>query len=147
MTLRVLLQVKRHTPFQKIFQAYCTRKGLQLSDVKFIYDSDRLKAEETPQQVSRHSSSGHWWCSLCLFHLSCTMPTPTLQGCCPVWRSNNMCQGQLPELFCHKSLALLCSCCHNSCAPVRTQPQSWHPEGVIPSTEIPQPSDIWHACV
>eukprot|EP00891_Asterochloris_glomerata_P004514 jgi/Astpho2/4514/Aster-00110 len=46
----VKFKVKRHTPFQKIFQAYCNRKGLQLSDVKFIYDSDRLKAEETPQQ-------------------------------------------------------------------------------------------------
>ena len=76
MTLRVLLQVKRHTPFQKIFQAYCTRKGLQLSDVKFIYDSDRLKAEETPQQVSRHSSSAQWWLLSCLFYDQCTMPTP-----------------------------------------------------------------------
>lgn len=87
MTPRVLLQVKRHTPFQKIFQAYCNRKGLQLSDVKFIYDSDRLKAEETPQQVSRHSSSAHWWWLLCLFHPWCMTPTPKLPGCCPAWRS------------------------------------------------------------
>mmetsp|Transcript_3510 Transcript_3510/g.10173 ORF Transcript_3510/g.10173 Transcript_3510/m.10173 type:complete len:93 (+) Transcript_3510:224-502(+) len=43
-------KVKGITKFEKIFAAYCERKGIQPAGIKFLFDGERLLSTSTPEQ-------------------------------------------------------------------------------------------------
>eukprot|EP00295_Goniomonas_pacifica_P038290 CAMPEP_0175986236 /NCGR_PEP_ID=MMETSP0108-20121206/50034_1 /TAXON_ID=195067 ORGANISM="Goniomonas pacifica, Strain CCMP1869" /NCGR_SAMPLE_ID=MMETSP0108 /ASSEMBLY_ACC=CAM_ASM_000204 /LENGTH=89 /DNA_ID=CAMNT_0017317365 /DNA_START=82 /DNA_END=351 /DNA_ORIENTATION=+ len=46
-----LPQIKRHTPFKKLMEAYCERLSLSMSNVIFLFDGNRLNATQTPNDL------------------------------------------------------------------------------------------------
>lgn len=40
--------MKQSTPFRKIFNAYCDKLGKSTNDVRFMFDGNRLNADQTP---------------------------------------------------------------------------------------------------
>jgi len=47
----VYFKLKRITPLQKLMDAYCTRQGLQASQVRFLFDGARVRGEQTPKEL------------------------------------------------------------------------------------------------
>ena len=47
----IFFKCKPTTPLQKLMQAYCTRQGLSLSNVRFLFDGNRLSETQTPSQL------------------------------------------------------------------------------------------------
>lgn len=41
-----------NTRFEKIFNAYCAKKSLDASAVRFLFDGDRVRGEQTPAELS-----------------------------------------------------------------------------------------------
>lgn len=39
---------------QKIFEAYASRKGVDVSTLRFLYDGERIAMDATPKTVSSH---------------------------------------------------------------------------------------------
>ena len=37
------------TPLQKVIDAYCSRMNVGTDSVRFLYDGDRIKGENTPE--------------------------------------------------------------------------------------------------
>lgn len=44
-------KVRFNTPLQKVFNAYATRKSLELKDCKFLYDGAILTGSQTPEEL------------------------------------------------------------------------------------------------
>ncbi|GMH41787.1 hypothetical protein BSKO_09697 [Bryopsis sp. KO-2023] len=44
-------KVRKTTKFEKIMQAYCQKKCLQMGHVRFLYDGERVMGQQTPQEV------------------------------------------------------------------------------------------------
>ncbi len=44
-------QVKSHTKFEKILKAFCAKKAVNESDVRLVFDGNRLNLEDTPNDV------------------------------------------------------------------------------------------------
>jgi small ubiquitin-related modifier len=47
----VHVKVKKDAPMHKIFQAYAAQIGTQASQLKFIYDGERLKETDSPKML------------------------------------------------------------------------------------------------
>lgn len=47
----VFFKVKRTTPFSKIMSAYCKKVGQDLENVRFLFDGQRVKPENTPAEL------------------------------------------------------------------------------------------------
>lgn len=47
----VHFRVKTHTKFEKIFSAYCAKKGIDTGAVRFVHDGVRLQRHQTPQDL------------------------------------------------------------------------------------------------
>jgi len=40
---------KKTTPFQKLMNAYCTRQGISMNSVRFLFDGERILPTHTPE--------------------------------------------------------------------------------------------------
>ncbi|CAD7695746.1 unnamed protein product [Ostreobium quekettii] len=44
-------KVRKTTKFDKIMKAYCDKKSFQLNQLRFLYDGERLKPDQSPEEV------------------------------------------------------------------------------------------------
>lgn len=44
-------KVRKTTKFEKIMQAYCQKKCHQMNQLRFLYDGERVKPDQSPQDV------------------------------------------------------------------------------------------------
>ena len=44
-------KVRPSTKFSKVFDAYCQRKALQPNAVRFLMDGERLRPDQTPEEM------------------------------------------------------------------------------------------------
>lgn len=44
-------KVRPSTKFGKVFEAYCQRKALQPNMVRFLIDGERIRADQTPEDL------------------------------------------------------------------------------------------------
>ena len=51
----VLFNIESSTPFRKLIDAYCSRLGLQASQVRFMVDGARIAPEDTAEQLGLES--------------------------------------------------------------------------------------------
>eukprot|EP00913_Durusdinium_trenchii_P033308 g31183.t1 len=55
----VQFKIKKTTPLRKLMDAYCSRLGLQASQVRFMVDGERIAADDTAEKLGleekRHS--------------------------------------------------------------------------------------------
>jgi hypothetical protein len=58
----VYFKVKKTTQFSKVMSAYCKKVGADLESVRFLFDGQRLRPDQTPQDVrqndTRHTTGG-----------------------------------------------------------------------------------------
>jgi len=48
----VVFKIKRQTPLKKLIEAYCSRQGLDMNSIRFLYDGNRIQAEQTPKELN-----------------------------------------------------------------------------------------------
>ena len=53
----VYFKVKKTTTFAKVMAAYCKKVGADMEQVRFLFDGQRLKPDQTPADVSSSTSS------------------------------------------------------------------------------------------
>ncbi|KAL8509871.1 hypothetical protein ACS0TY_016914 [Phlomoides rotata] len=53
----VFFRIKRSTQLKKLMNAYCDRQSVDFSAIAFLFDGRRLRAEQTPDEVSSLSLS------------------------------------------------------------------------------------------
>jgi len=44
-------QCKKNTALGKLMNAFCTRQGVPMGALRFLFDGERIKENETPAQV------------------------------------------------------------------------------------------------
>ncbi|XP_014725879.1 PREDICTED: small ubiquitin-related modifier 3-like [Sturnus vulgaris] len=47
----VHFRIKRHSPLSKLMKAYCSRQGLLLKHIIFLFDGQPIKEADTPAQL------------------------------------------------------------------------------------------------
>mmetsp|Transcript_18227 Transcript_18227/g.32036 ORF Transcript_18227/g.32036 Transcript_18227/m.32036 type:complete len:90 (-) Transcript_18227:213-482(-) len=47
----VQFKIKKSTPLRKLMDAYCSRLGLQASQVRFMVDGERIAADDTAEKL------------------------------------------------------------------------------------------------
>jgi len=47
----VYFKIKKNTPLRKLMDAYCERQGVASNAVRFLYDGNRITAEQTPKDL------------------------------------------------------------------------------------------------
>ncbi|CEP03371.1 Ubiquitin-like domain-containing protein [Plasmodiophora brassicae] len=47
----VFFKVKKHTPLKKLMEAFCKRAGKDMESVRFLFDGQRLLADQTPADL------------------------------------------------------------------------------------------------
>ena len=47
----VYFKCKMTTPLQKLMHAFCNRQGHQMNSVRFLFDGERLRPDQTPADV------------------------------------------------------------------------------------------------
>ena len=47
----VYFKIKKQTQLKKLMEAYCQRQGVDMNSVRFLYDGQRLTADQTPKQL------------------------------------------------------------------------------------------------
>eukprot|EP01130_Rhizamoeba_saxonica_P006806 TRINITY_DN2722_c0_g1_i1.p1 TRINITY_DN2722_c0_g1~~TRINITY_DN2722_c0_g1_i1.p1 ORF type:complete len:112 (+),score=18.53 TRINITY_DN2722_c0_g1_i1:44-337(+) len=47
----VLFKIKKSTQLKKLMTTYCSRSGLDPNGIRFIYDGQRVRDEQTPLQL------------------------------------------------------------------------------------------------
>lgn len=47
----IFFKCKPHTQMKKLMDAYASRQGVQLRQVRFLFDGERIREEQTPQQL------------------------------------------------------------------------------------------------
>mmetsp|Transcript_15117 Transcript_15117/g.25881 ORF Transcript_15117/g.25881 Transcript_15117/m.25881 type:complete len:96 (+) Transcript_15117:139-426(+) len=47
----IYFKIRRQSPLGKLMDAYCQRQGVQPGSMRFIYDGNRLQANQTPQEL------------------------------------------------------------------------------------------------
>lgn len=45
-------KIKRQTVLKKLMDAYCERQGKSFESLRFLYDGERIRPEQTPEEVS-----------------------------------------------------------------------------------------------
>ena len=48
----VFFKIKNTTQLKKLMDAYCQRQGLAASNVRFLFDGERLHEAQTPKELS-----------------------------------------------------------------------------------------------
>eukprot|EP00201_Polytomella_parva_P010343 CAMPEP_0175055840 /NCGR_PEP_ID=MMETSP0052_2-20121109/10314_1 /TAXON_ID=51329 ORGANISM="Polytomella parva, Strain SAG 63-3" /NCGR_SAMPLE_ID=MMETSP0052_2 /ASSEMBLY_ACC=CAM_ASM_000194 /LENGTH=94 /DNA_ID=CAMNT_0016320751 /DNA_START=29 /DNA_END=313 /DNA_ORIENTATION=+ len=49
-------KVKNHTKLEKVMNAFCSKKGIDSSAVRFLFDGARLNPNSTPQELGMQDS-------------------------------------------------------------------------------------------
>ncbi|NXU21083.1 SUMO3 protein, partial [Pardalotus punctatus] len=44
-------RIKRHTPLSKLMDVYCCRRGLSMSQIRFLFDGQLIEEANTPVQL------------------------------------------------------------------------------------------------
>ena len=44
-------KIKKTTKMQKVFESYASRKGVQVSSLRFLLDGDKIAPEQTPKML------------------------------------------------------------------------------------------------
>lgn len=47
----VAFRVKLSTEFNKVMSAYCTRNGIEFGSIKFLFDGNQLRPDQTIRQI------------------------------------------------------------------------------------------------
>lgn len=47
----IFFKIKRTTQLKKLMDAYCTRQGLSSAQCRFIFDGERIKDDDTPDNL------------------------------------------------------------------------------------------------
>jgi len=47
----VYFKIKKQTPLRKLMDAYCQRQSIDPASIRFLYDGQRLRAEQTPKEL------------------------------------------------------------------------------------------------
>eukprot|EP00915_Cephaloidophora_sp_WS-2016_P003808 GHVH01005093.1.p1 GENE.GHVH01005093.1~~GHVH01005093.1.p1 ORF type:complete len:133 (+),score=25.30 GHVH01005093.1:107-505(+) len=47
----VFFRIRRTTCLQKLMTAYCNRLGLPTDGVRFLFDGDRIRGDQTPEEI------------------------------------------------------------------------------------------------
>eukprot|EP01017_Pseudomicrothorax_dubius_P010846 TRINITY_DN1393_c0_g1_i1.p1 TRINITY_DN1393_c0_g1~~TRINITY_DN1393_c0_g1_i1.p1 ORF type:complete len:106 (-),score=26.77 TRINITY_DN1393_c0_g1_i1:198-515(-) len=47
----VFFKIKKTTAFKKLMEAYCQRQGVNMQNVRFLFDGDRIAETQTPDQL------------------------------------------------------------------------------------------------
>jgi len=47
----VYFKIKRQTPLRKLMDAYCQRQAIDPNSIRFLYDGQRIQAEQTPKEL------------------------------------------------------------------------------------------------
>lgn len=63
----VFFRIKRSTQLKKLMNAYCDRQSVELNSIAFLFDGRRLRAEQTPDEVSLSLSLTYVWVCACSF--------------------------------------------------------------------------------
>ena len=54
----IFFKIKRTTPLKKLMQAYCERQSVDMNSIAFLWDGARIRAEQTPDEVSLDARFG-----------------------------------------------------------------------------------------
>lgn len=60
----MFFRIKRSTQLKKLMNAYCDRQSVEFNSIAFLFDGRRLRAEQTPDEVS-------FFISLCPYARMC----------------------------------------------------------------------------
>lgn len=44
-------KIKRSTPMRKLMEAYCNRQSVNMASVRFLYNGERVNADQTAADV------------------------------------------------------------------------------------------------
>ncbi|KAG7669309.1 hypothetical protein Ndes2526B_g05613 [Nannochloris sp. 'desiccata'] len=47
----VVFKIKATTKFGRVLDAYCQKKAWDVAQVRFVFDGERVKPEQTPQEI------------------------------------------------------------------------------------------------
>jgi len=47
----VYFKIKKQTPLRKLMDAYCQRQAIDSNSIRFLYDGQRIQAEQTPKEL------------------------------------------------------------------------------------------------
>ena len=47
----IFFKCKMTTPLQKLMQAFCNRQGVRMNSVRFLFDGQRISANQTPSEL------------------------------------------------------------------------------------------------
>jgi small ubiquitin-related modifier len=47
----LFFKIKRSTPLKKLMDAYCSRNGVNPNTVRFLFDGNRIKENDTPIEL------------------------------------------------------------------------------------------------
>mmetsp|Transcript_5040 Transcript_5040/g.12173 ORF Transcript_5040/g.12173 Transcript_5040/m.12173 type:complete len:96 (-) Transcript_5040:85-372(-) len=47
----VHFKIKRKTQLKKLMEAYCSRQSLQFDQIRFLFDGNRLRENQTPEEL------------------------------------------------------------------------------------------------
>eukprot|EP00010_Vexillifera_abyssalis_P009082 CAMPEP_0201547128 /NCGR_PEP_ID=MMETSP0173_2-20130828/3535_1 /ASSEMBLY_ACC=CAM_ASM_000268 /TAXON_ID=218659 /ORGANISM="Vexillifera sp., Strain DIVA3 564/2" /LENGTH=88 /DNA_ID=CAMNT_0047956053 /DNA_START=1567 /DNA_END=1833 /DNA_ORIENTATION=+ len=47
----VCFRIRRKTKFQKLIDAYCERQSINPGAIRFLYDGERIQADQTPHDL------------------------------------------------------------------------------------------------
>ncbi|RHZ72473.1 hypothetical protein Glove_242g127 [Diversispora epigaea] len=47
----MFFKIKRHTQLKKLMDAFCARQGKSLNSLRFLYDGERVRENQTPQEL------------------------------------------------------------------------------------------------
>lgn len=47
----VHFKIKLSTKFEKVFKAYCDKKGLSMAEIRFLYENERLRSDTSPADM------------------------------------------------------------------------------------------------
>jgi hypothetical protein len=56
----VFFKIKKHTELGKLMNAFCDRQGKNASACRFLFDGQRVTAQDTPETVSTIKSSARF---------------------------------------------------------------------------------------
>jgi small ubiquitin-related modifier len=47
----IVFKIKPSTKFGRVWDAYCQKKAWDVGQVRFVFDGERLKPEQTPEEI------------------------------------------------------------------------------------------------
>ena len=55
----VHFKIKETTLMKKVIDSYCQRQGLTANAVRFLFDGDRVRGEQTPKDIGLEDGAQH----------------------------------------------------------------------------------------